>query len=655
MHKWICGLALFLSVSLNAQVKVHHVQGGETLYGISKLYNVSSDALLEANPFLIDGLKTGQELVIPSSINSRPEVVNVPIDTNTFDYFVVEPQQTLYSLSHLWNLSVDQLLELNPTLHQGLKVGQQLKLPKGTLSAVGQEVRNEISKPGLKKHLVLPGETVYSLTHGVVSTEYFFELNPELEEEGLRAGGYVWLPDANASIVLQEKVLQDVEEEYVRTDNMVPSEVQSVHQSKLKVIRVTEDDSWTILERKYHTTKARLIELNPETMNGLRVGQYIIVPAAQAFTEAREVKDSRLSLLEGKSLHFALALPLYLEENDSLAAMYNAGLSTSKVFPASQFAFDFYSGLKLAVDSLRSYGLNIVMDVYDTRNDLATVRQIGSSISSSDALFVLGPIYSRNAEALCDQLPNTLVISPLSRTTENKGRFHCVQAVSSLGQEHAAIAHWINEEARNANVILVRHRGAQHKQVVESFLQHIEASEFRTISHLEMGENLLTANQIRARLAAGKRDVFVILDDDPVLMTSFVNGASALNDPSISVISTGKLLEMKTIDVSKLNALDVYIADAEYVNYHSNPAIEFILKYRETMKTEPSRFAFHGYDAGMYFLSTLALSGSLEDIDWPSYRGLIKTYEFAHHAGEGPRNEGVFILHLQDYIWFSEN
>jgi len=54
----------------NAQSKktgdiTHIVQPKETIYGLSKKYNVSTDVLIAANPQLKDGLKVGQKLTIP--------------------------------------------------------------------------------------------------------------------------------------------------------------------------------------------------------------------------------------------------------------------------------------------------------------------------------------------------------------------------------------------------------------------------------------------------------------------------------------------------------------------------------------------------------------------------------------------------------------
>ena len=50
-------------------VYVHNVQQSETLYSISKAYNVSIKEIIENNPVLGNGLKTGMILYIPDKLS----------------------------------------------------------------------------------------------------------------------------------------------------------------------------------------------------------------------------------------------------------------------------------------------------------------------------------------------------------------------------------------------------------------------------------------------------------------------------------------------------------------------------------------------------------------------------------------------------------
>ena len=68
--------------------KTHKVEAKETLFGIAKKYNVSVDDIKKANSELIDGLKTGMEIVIP---NGKTPVVST---TNNNKNNVVVKEKT---------------------------------------------------------------------------------------------------------------------------------------------------------------------------------------------------------------------------------------------------------------------------------------------------------------------------------------------------------------------------------------------------------------------------------------------------------------------------------------------------------------------------------------------------------------------------------
>lgn len=128
----------------------HEVLQKETLWGISKKYNVSVDDLKKANPSLeTDGLKIGQQIVIPvsASVNSST-VVNsdnsektansvkkdpTPFDdlkiVNVVDIVVeVQPKETKYAIAKRYGLTVADLERQNPFIKGKLPVGYVLKI-----------------------------------------------------------------------------------------------------------------------------------------------------------------------------------------------------------------------------------------------------------------------------------------------------------------------------------------------------------------------------------------------------------------------------------------------------------------------------------------------------------------------------------------------
>jgi len=104
---------------------IHIVQKGETLYAISKKYEVDIKDIVLENPLSINGLKTGQSIKIPIAVKTR--------DPRTLDgkYFfhTVEAGETFYSLSKKYLISADEIKFANPDLAGGLKAGMTIRIP----------------------------------------------------------------------------------------------------------------------------------------------------------------------------------------------------------------------------------------------------------------------------------------------------------------------------------------------------------------------------------------------------------------------------------------------------------------------------------------------------------------------------------------------
>jgi len=125
----------------------HQVAAKQTLYSISKLYDVAQDTIIAFNPELEVGLKAGQVILIPKgfekkSNQSKPKTVPAT--------YTVLDKETLYSISKRFNTTVELLESLNPDVKKGLKKGTVLKLPVQT-EVVKEEVvpsiNEEVKKP----------------------------------------------------------------------------------------------------------------------------------------------------------------------------------------------------------------------------------------------------------------------------------------------------------------------------------------------------------------------------------------------------------------------------------------------------------------------------------------------------------------------------
>ncbi|MEZ3559332.1 MAG: LysM peptidoglycan-binding domain-containing protein [Duncaniella sp.] len=113
----------------------HHVQKGETIFGIAHKYGVNTEAVIEQNPVLKNGLKAGQTIqitvsgsVVEPKVAEPAPVQPSPKQTAGVKGYIVKKKETFYSIAVANGLSVAALEAANPGV-TSLKEGQVLNIP----------------------------------------------------------------------------------------------------------------------------------------------------------------------------------------------------------------------------------------------------------------------------------------------------------------------------------------------------------------------------------------------------------------------------------------------------------------------------------------------------------------------------------------------
>ncbi|MCB9169402.1 MAG: LysM peptidoglycan-binding domain-containing protein [Flavobacteriales bacterium] len=173
---------------------VHQVLQGQTLYALSKHYAVPIEAIIKANPLASQGLSIGQELLIPMDAVVRKEARTAPALYEGELAHEVQRKETLYGIARQYGLEVTDLIERNPELTQGLKVGALIIIPVAKVSTPDAAYIRPAGDATHDLHVVQPGETLYSLAKAAgVEPDAIRDANGGLPD-GLKAGQMIRLP-----------------------------------------------------------------------------------------------------------------------------------------------------------------------------------------------------------------------------------------------------------------------------------------------------------------------------------------------------------------------------------------------------------------------------------------------------------------------------
>jgi len=140
---------------------IHRVEEKETLFAISRRYRTTVDAIVQYNADAKAGLEIGQILKVPYT--PRPQV-----KSQDGVIHKVEPKETLYSISRQYQVSTDDIRKWNNLTDNTLSIGQELVIRKPSTTPVQrpQPVLHEQTPQPIQRkgvHTVQQGQTLFSI------------------------------------------------------------------------------------------------------------------------------------------------------------------------------------------------------------------------------------------------------------------------------------------------------------------------------------------------------------------------------------------------------------------------------------------------------------------------------------------------------------
>ncbi len=108
---------------INGKIYVlYKVEGGETVFSISTKYGVSMRDVVAASPEVKKGLQVGMVIRVPYKKRAKK------IAISTTGYHIVKGGETLFSISRTYNVSVDEIIKWNELTSTDLSIGQKIKI-----------------------------------------------------------------------------------------------------------------------------------------------------------------------------------------------------------------------------------------------------------------------------------------------------------------------------------------------------------------------------------------------------------------------------------------------------------------------------------------------------------------------------------------------
>lgn len=290
---------------------------GMTVDDLVKLNPNSKDGKVAIGEVLLIN-KSGSNAVATqpkTDLNSTPS-------SGKLGKIILKPKQTIYGITKQYQISETDLRKLNPDLDSNMKIGDQVILPLTNIQKFGDaqvevvavtETVKPTAQPEPTKntataavdensYTVQPKDNYYKLSRKFnINQKELFALNPGLEEKGLQPGDVIVVKGNNRQIQSEPK-------ETAVSQNTTPSTYSTTSFSDDYVTyTVQEGDTVFGLLNKFGITLDDLLTLNPNLSQGLKSGMVLKIKKL----DTAYVKKS------GDALNVVLMLPFGFDSGDS--------------------------------------------------------------------------------------------------------------------------------------------------------------------------------------------------------------------------------------------------------------------------------------------------------------------------------------------------
>lgn len=475
-------------VNVNGAVMfVHKVQKGETLYSLSKAYNVTIDDIVRQNESLKSGLKEGTTIYIPSLAPASP------ISQNTV------AQETATSPQE-WELS-----------------------------------GSNIKKYSKKKHKVKWYEKI-----GDIAVKY------------------------------------NVPQESIIAFNLLNSTELKTKQ----VIYIPNDDFLALYEKKQEKAPAAPAQKQVEQVQKVEIME-------------ENGTDVQLPVL-GKKGDITYILPLGLK--DTLG-------------PNPNF-MDFYAGALLAADTLKNMGYNLTVNLIDQQM-YNSVGGIMGSGAIAGKHYIIGPVKHSDLAAMIQTADKrTTFVSPMDissgQLADQYNNFIQI-APSQDAQLKNLVDLVVSKNTLDNSIMVIYEKNGADGKMVGQVLELLNSKGviYNKISY-DILEGREVIDKIMDALEPGLENLVLVPSNSEAFVNDVVRNLNLLHtNPAkekkrtITLFGTAKWRNFETIEADYFHTMNLHLSLPYYVNYNSSLVKDFIMKYRALYSSEPTPFAFQGFDITM--------------------------------------------------------
>lgn len=515
-------------------------------------------------------------------------------------YFLhtVTKGQSLYSISTMYNVTMEDLIRLNPGCEKQIRAGESLKIPQA-------DSGSNQGKPTF--HTIQAGETLYQLTLKYnVTVQAICTANPGLSASNFRIGQVISIPAQTAI----QPAKENLSETAAQTSSGKKTDWRDMH-------KVERKETIFSISRQYGISEEELIAANPELKKGkLKRGSFLFIPYPASKQPVKEAEKTPARIPSNEELFAQNKQSLKKIQNIKAAVLLP--FTEGKNRDEQMRMVEYYEGFLMAVDSLKRQGVSVNLYTYDTKGKSDVTQSILAKEEMKNMDIIFGPAHAANVKTLAEfaEKNQTRVVVPFSPEVEQVFKNPYIYQVNTpQSYLYSEVYEHFLRKFSKANIVFLDAGTGQNEKA--EFIKGMK-NELKTnqvaYKHISNSDTL----KILAAIDSTRENIFIPTSGKDLSLTRLIPQLTQIRRsyPNVDLHLFG-YPEWQTYTQDYLASfyeLDTYFYSSFYTNNLFPAAVRFTQEYRRWYSKDMAnifpKYGMLGFDTGYFFLKGLAQEGS---------------------------------------------
>lgn len=524
-------------------------------------------------------------------------------------------------------------------------------------------------------HIVREKQTLFSISKAYqVSVDAITAANPKIKDTGLKKNDIILIPVASAPAAQTARPVQEpvqtaepapapamketkqMEEENTEAADKVKTPRKDKKKQTIHKRKWYED--LDVIAEKYNVTVEALMQANGLTGRKLSKGQKLIIPDGNYVpdTPASPATAPEATVQTLPDSSSTAEIPMESPADEVItdwAYAPKTDISMTLILPLkskgdnpSRNNIDFYSGVLAAVRNIGEAGIKTELNVFDS-SDPATLIE-AETLSGSDV--IMGPVAIGELRRMIPEVPENIgIVSPLDPRAETLAyqREDFIQAPTPHFVQSKDLADWIMEDRQASDKVIMIHEKGESGS--DASMQMKAAADSAHLGYIPFSYSILEGRDVTEPLAglmtAEGVNRVIIASESEAFVNDVVRNLNILIHRKLNIVlyAASKIRSFETIEVENLHNTSLHMSLGYYIDYDDKRVQRFLMEYRALFNTEPTQYAFQGYDLATYFISLCGKYGNRweKKLDTEDRSMLQSTFDFEKTECGGFINKGV--------------